>query len=184
MKKNTLVIFSLISSLILASCGGNNNSSSSASKETIADNQTATSYDLSDKGIPTSIEGPEGATVGKGMSGGEIEGVKTTSLSISKGKFKLEVNMDSESSGRTLEGLIAYYKELRMEEKGFELIKEDANGFIYKSLIVDETDYDFMYIKMNEEGIALEMTAGFSFSNYSLEDIEKMYEAASKATWK
>ncbi len=186
MKKNTLVTISYIFSLFLISCGGNNSNSSSVdSKKTVADTPAAVaSYDLSDKGIPTSIEGPAGAKVRKGMSGGEIDGVKTTSLSISKDMFKLEVNMDSEASGRTLEELVTYYKELWQDEKGFEIVKEDANGFIYKTTDDGETNYSFDYIKMNEKGIALEITTGFALSNFTQEDIEKMYQAAQKATWK
>ncbi|WP_108809184.1 hypothetical protein [Aquimarina spinulae] len=184
MKKNTLVIISFIFSLILASCGGKNNTTSNDSEETIAETSAVASYDLSEKGIPAIIEGPIEATIGEGMGAGEIDGIKTISLGITKDKFKLEINMDSAPSERTLDELVAFHKELSQEEEGFELIKEDSNGFIYKTTEDGETNHNFNYVKMNEKGDALEMTTGFSLVNYTLEEVEKMYEAAKKATWK
>jgi len=185
--KLTLVL--LLSTLVLVSCGGTTNdkiAENATSTETQETNKESTgpqNYDLSEKGIPTVIQIPYGAKIGKGMSGGEIDGVKTTSISIKKDKFNLEVNMDSEPSGKNLAELIAWYKEVDAEDENFEIIKEDANGYIYKFSYEGEVDYGLSYAKMNEKGEAIEMTTGFSLSSFSLEDVETMYEAAKTATW-
>ena len=182
--KRKLVTISVIASLFLASCGGGESSADGSGAGTEAAAATTASYDLTEKGIPTVIEGPSGANIGKGMSGGEIDGVKTTSLSLTVDKFKMEINMDSEPSGRTLPELIQFYKEISQDDEGFEVVKEDANGFIYKSTLDGAVNYQFHFIKMNESGSALEMTTAFSISDYTLEEVEKMYEAAKTATWK
>lgn len=189
MKTTTnLALACLTSSLLLVSCGGGNKEKSSDANTDTQSNveapvATTETYDLTAQGIPTKIIGPAGATIGKGMSGMEIDGVTTTSLLISKGKFKLEVNMDSEASGRDLAGLIDYYKDLDSTDDGFEMIKEEANGYIYKSVFEGEVDYGIRYIKMNDKGEAVEMCSGFMIDSYKIEDAEALFEAAKTATW-
>jgi hypothetical protein len=188
MKRSTLASICFIFSLCLVSCGRNSNNNTDTStggEETDTKTSALTTYDLSKKEIPVIIEGPEGASVEDGMMGEvEIEGVKTISVVIIKDGFKLEVSMESEPSGETLEESVAFLKEISQEEVGFELIREESNGFIYKTTEDGETNHDFNYVKMNEKGEAIKMTTGFSLTNYSLKDVEKIYKAAKKATWK
>ncbi|MDO5972351.1 hypothetical protein Q4Q35_21330 [Flavivirga aquimarina] len=185
--KKSIAFLIILTSLV--SCGGKtkkeNLSENKGSTETPVEEAPAiASYDLTEKGIPTIIQAPSGAEIKKGMGGAEVDGVKTTSLLISNGKFKLEVNMDSEASGMSLEELVAYYKEVSEEDEGFEIVKEEANGFIYKTAIGGDVDYFVDYIKMNDKGESIEMNSGFSMSEYSLEEAEKIFEAAKTATWK
>lgn len=171
----------LIVSLFITSCGGGEKSKEE--EKAVVEVSGPAIYDLTSQGIPTSIEAPAGASVKDGMSGGEIDGVKTTSVLIDKDMFKLEVNMDSESSGRDLAGLMEFYKDLDSGDEGFEIVKEEANGYIYKSVTMGDTSYMVRYIKINANGEALEMESGFSIPDYTLEDAEKIFAAAKAATW-
>jgi len=181
-----LTIIYITISIFITSCIGNiGNDKKDRNQNVNLETLETEVYDLTSRGIPTTIEGPAGATISNGMSGGEYDGFVTTSLLIDGGNLKLEVNIDSQPSGRSLAELITWYKELDRDNENdqFEIIREETDGYIYKSVVMGDPSYLIRHIKMNSKGEALEMESGFSFPDYTLEEAEKILEFAKTATW-
>ena len=76
--------------------------------------------DLTSKGIPVSLDAPEGAIIEKGIGDGlEMDGSTLSVLEVNKGTFSLEVSMDSEEMYQEAEEYIQFFKEM-VEDENFE----------------------------------------------------------------
>ncbi len=172
MKKTKLLLSTAIAGglLFLASCGG----SSDSTPAVMAD------LSLADKGIPITISAPEGAEVKKGMLTGEMDGVKIINQTVKKDKFNLDITMFDTDNEKTVEELVASDKEVSGEDDGFEIITEDANGYLYKTVSDGTTDFSFYYCVIKDNR-AIEFTTGLSFSEFSQANVETMMGAAKSA---
>ena len=172
--KTNLKFFTVLAialSFLLTSCGGEEKSSEPAK---IVD------FDLSEKGIPVIVKAPEGAEVKKGMMNAS-DGERTiVSWEVKKDKFKLEVNFDSDAQGLSAADLVAFHMKNAKEEEGFELVKEEANGFIYKTVTSGDANYSFNYAAV-KDGVSVEFAPGFSLSDFTLEEAQLMYDNAKLA---
>ena len=185
MKKKILSIGVILTTLFFIACGGgeaNNSDSSESGSESTSESSTPKDVDLSEHGIPLTLTVPAGSEVSQGMLNGEIEGIKMYNVDIKKDKFYLSVLMtDVEEEGQTLQAAVASEKEdVEIFNEGVEFISEDANGFIYKYDEDGDANYGFSYIA-EKEGNFILIEAGLSFSTYSKEQIQEMYNAAKTA---
>ncbi len=174
MKKLGLFLLTAVLAGFSVSCGGGSSSS-------LAD-MKLTELNLADKGIPVTIQAPEGAEIKDGMFMGEFGGIKMLDYEIVKDEFVLEVSMDDTEETRTAEEIIADAKETAQTEDGFvEFVKEEPNGFIYKVKTDDYEDYKFHYVLMKDNR-AIEFTEGLKlFTEFSLKDAETLYNIAKNA---
>ncbi len=189
MKKPTLLLTLAIAiSFALASCGGettettnNDETENTSDTENSTESEEASGpaeYDLSEKGIPVVVTAPAGAEITKGMLAGEIDGTMNYSWDIKKDNFGLEVSMWDTEDGYTIEEAVAEDKEINAEEEGFEIVSEEANGYIYKYTIEGDEDYSFYYVK-EKNGRLIEFTTALNLMDeYTLEDVQAMWAAA------
>jgi len=176
MRKNVLIV-SLLFVVGLISMNWKVSPKNMADDELVA-------YDISKFGIPVVVMAPPGAEVSKSELGSmEIEGIKMLSVDIAKDMFILNVSMiDMELEGESLSDLVESSIENVEEETGFEIIKQDEGGFIYKTNDPDiGLDHSFSYIMIKDDK-EISFTTGLSmFDNFSLEDVEIMYAASKLA---
>ncbi len=174
MKKLGLFLLTAVLTVFSVSCGGGSSSS-------LAD-MKLTELNLADKGIPVTIQAPEGAEIKDGMFMGEFGGIKMLDYEIVKDEFVMEVSMDDAEETRTAEEIISDTKEAAQTEDGFvEFVKEEPNGFIYKIKTDDYEDYKFHYVLLKDKR-AIEFTEGLKlFTEFTLKDAETLYNIAKNA---
>ena len=138
--------------------------------------------DLSEKGIPVSINAPDGAVINEGIGNGmEFEGVITHVWEINKGDFSLEVSMDDDEMWQEKEDYMQDTRDFfEMEEEFGGYVLEEPNGMIVKYNYEDGPAYDFYYILVKDNH-AIEFSIGLETGNYSLENMRKLYQAAKEA---
>ena len=175
MKKLGLFLLTAVIVSFAVSCGGGSSSSSLADMK-------LTELNLADKGIPVTLQAPEGAEIKDGMFMGEFGGIKMLDYEIVKDEFVMEVSMDDAEESRTAEEIVNDAKETAKTEEGFvEFVKEEPNGFIYKVKTDDYTDYKFHYVLMKDNR-AIEFTEGLKlFSEFTQQDAETLYNIAKNA---
>ncbi len=174
MKKSVLYLFTIVLASFSVSCGGGSGNS-------LAD-MKLTELNLADKGIPITIQAPEGAEIKNGMFMGEFGGIKMLDYEIVKGEFVIEVSMDDAKETRTVEQIVNDAEETAKTEEGFvKFVKKETNGFIYKVKIDDNEDYKFHYVLM-KDGKAIEFTEGLKlFTEFTEKDAETLYNIAENA---
>ncbi len=174
MKRIGLFLFTVVLAGFSVSCGGGNGNS-------LAD-MKLTELNLTDKGIPVTIQAPEGAEVKDGMFKGEFGGIKMLDYEIVKGEFVMEISMDDAKETRSIKQIINDAKETAQTEEGFiKFVKEETNGFIYKVKIDDNEDYKFHYVLMKDDK-AIEFTEGLKlFTEFTQKDAETLYNIAKNA---
>ena len=185
MKKQSILLSVLIVAMFsFYACNGEKqqtNDTQVASVEQPSSQETAMSeFDLSDRGIPIKVKAPVNVEIKKGMGAGEMDGAKIYSCLLQKDKFRLEIDMWDAQIENTVPELIQDHKDIVIEDEGFEIVKEEENGFIYKTKNEDGDNFNFYYVKMKDQK-AIEFGSGLNFSNYTLEQIETLYEAAKNA---
>lgn len=138
--------------------------------------------DISEMGIPVTFDAPLGAEVNEGLGMAEMEdGTKQYNFEVSSDNFILDVTMFDENLEMSIEEFVADAKELAMEEEGFVgIISEETSGFVYQLDNEEGTDYSFYYVFVKDNK-AIEFATGLNFSNYSLEEVTKLFEAAKTA---
>ncbi len=173
MKKLSLILITAVLTSFSVSCGGGSSS--------LADMKLS-ELNLADKGIPVTIQAPEGAEIKDGMFMGEFGGIKMLDYEIVKDEFVMEISMDDSEETRTVEEIVNDAKETAQTEEGFvEIVKEETNGFIYKVKTDDYEDYKFHYVLM-KDGKAIEFTEGLKlFTEFTLKDAETLYNIAKNA---
>ncbi|NOZ36136.1 MAG: hypothetical protein GXO80_12670 [Chlorobi bacterium] len=141
-----------------------------------------TALNLTDKGIPVTIQAPEGAEVKDGMFKGEFGGIKMLDYEIVKGEFVMEISMNEAKETRSIKQIIDDAKETAQTEEGFiKFVKEETNGFIYKVKLDDNEDYKFHYVLMKDDK-AIEFTEGLKlFTEFTQKDAETLYNIAKNA---
>lgn len=139
------------------------------------------SLSLTDKGIPVTITVPEDYEISDGIGNADFEGVQYMNFVVKKDKFILDIFMPKESPTGKLEDYLKRAKEQAKQENGFaEFVLEEKAGFIYKIKTSEGFDYNFNYTIIKENR-AIEFVAGLNFSDYTLPEIKKIYEAAKTA---
>lgn len=137
-------------------------------------------YDLSEYEIPIVVDAPIGAEIEAGVGNGSFGGVRTINYEITKGDFVLDVN-HIVGAKYEKENLIGSERLFAEEITGFEsFVLEEENGFIYKVNTEEGVDYGFYYVTF-KDGAPVEFGVGFSYSNFTLEQVQKMYAAAKAA---
>ncbi len=188
MKKSRLflmIVFIATFAIFGCSSTDNGNNTNADTTEANTDEVTPESktieINLADKGIPVTVTAPTGSEVKKGIANGEFDGVKFMNYYITKDDFILDAMMEDSDLESSVTELLADSKQLAQEEDGFsEIVKEETNGFIYKLKADGADDYNFCYILIKDKR-AIEFSAGLKFSEFSLENIEILYEAAKNA---
>ena len=185
--KNYFLSLIVIAMLFVVACGGNekkDTDNGNDDTEVGTDQSKTAEYDLSSNEIPVIVTGPAGAEVSKGMGNAEMDGERTINYQIVKDNFKLDVTYTT-GGEYTKEEVYATAKEITEEEEGFvEFISKDEDGFIYKLKTDDGDDYGFSYIYINNKKEPIEFGKGFSLSNFTLDQIKELYEAAKTAKLK
>jgi len=139
-----------------------------------------TNYDLSQYEIPVVVAAPIGAEIKAGVGNGAFGGVRTINYEIIKGDFILDVN-HIVGAKYSKENLITSEKLFAEELEGFEgFISEEENGFIYKVKTNEGEDYGFYYVIFKGEE-PIEFGVGFSYTNFTLEEVKNMYKVAKAA---
>lgn len=138
--------------------------------------------DLTEKGIPVSVNAPDGAVIEEGVGNGmDFDGVVTHVWEVNKGDFSLEVAMDDDDMWQDLADYVQDNKDFyEMDEEFGGYVVEESNGFIVKMNYEDGEEYEFYHI-MVKNNRAIEFSVGLGQFDYSLENIRKMYEAAKGA---
>ncbi len=175
MKKLGLFLLTAVMAGFSVSCGGG------SSTDSLSD-MKLTELNLADKGIPVTIQAPEGAEIKDGMFMGEFGGIKMLDYEIVKDEFVMEVSMDDTDETRTLEEIVSDAKETAQSEEGFvKFVKEEPNGFIYKVKTDDYTDFKFHYVLLKDKR-AIEFTEGLKlFTEFTQKDAETLYNIAKNA---
>ncbi len=179
----------------MTSCGGGgekdkddtkdeqaNVSESKSGKTETSEEVGSTTIDLTDMSVPLKVEVPEGVEVNEGMMMGEFDGVKTYNYELKKDGWVMDMTMMDESPYTDKAGYIADYKDIVKSMDGFkEIVEEGENGFIYKVTNEDGEDYNFYYVVFKDDR-AIEFEAGLKFTNFTLDEVKSMYEAAKSAS--
>ncbi len=142
----------------------------------------AVTVDLYSKGIPISVDAPNGATIRSGlMDGMEMENGKTLNWEINKGEFSLDVSMQDADMTQTKTEYVRYSKSVAQKDKSFvRFVESDMNGFLVMLSFNGAIEYDFYHV-VEKDKRAIEFSVGLGTSDYSLENIRKIYHAAQTA---
>jgi hypothetical protein len=142
----------------------------------------AVTIDLTDMSIPLKLEVPEGVEVNEGMMMGEFDGIQTYNYELKKDGWVMDMTMMDEAPYTDKAGYISDYKDIVKSMDGFkEIVEEGENGFIYKVTNEDGEDYNFYYVVFKDDRV-IEFEAGLKFTNFTLDEVKSMYEAAKSAT--
>ncbi|MEM7037147.1 MAG: hypothetical protein AAF570_09230 [Bacteroidota bacterium] len=194
MKRFSIPFLALLMVLFVAGCGQESGDSgktdagtgtANTDNTTVTDNNDGpkeasktTSYNLADKGIPVTLNGPAGAEVKKGLMSGELAGHTIYDWDIVKDNFVVNVNMiDIDvDEGQTAESLYKDWMDQTKSEAGFEMVMEEGNGAVYKT----NEGYDFylVHVKDNRE---ISFTTGLTFNDLTEDDVKAMYNASKAA---
>jgi hypothetical protein len=137
--------------------------------------------DLSTKGIPVSLNVPEGAVIVEGVGHGlEFDGVKTLVWEVNKGDFSLEIMMEDAEMYQEAQDYMDFAKEMAENEGFTEYVFNEPNGFIYKSIIENEVYYGFYYLLV-KNGHAIEFATGMESDDSNLANVRAIYAAAKGA---
>ncbi len=142
----------------------------------------AVTVDLYAKGIPISVEAPNGSTIRSGlMDGMDMGNGKTLNWEINKGEFSLDVSMQDEDIKQTKSEYVRYSKSVAQKDPSFvRFVESDLNGFLVKLSFNGAIEYDFYHV-VEKDKRAIEFSVGLGTSDYSLENIRKIYHAAQTA---
>lgn len=138
--------------------------------------------DLTSKGIPVTVDVPYGCVVESGILNGMVmDEVTTHCWDINNGDFSLEVTMDDEDLWQSPSEYVDYAANvLEMDESFMGYIETDENGFLAKMDFSGEVEYEFYHLVVKNNR-AIEFSTGLATSDYSLENIRKIYRAAKTA---
>lgn len=137
--------------------------------------------DLTSKGIPVSVNAPDGAQVVEGIGNGlEIEEMVYHVWEVNMGDFSLEVSMDEEEMYQDSEEYLSDMKEI-IEDEDFEgYVLEETNGFIYKYSLEGDVYYGMYYLLVKNDH-AIEFSTGMDADDSDLANVKAIYAAAKSA---
>ncbi|MDG1332935.1 MAG: hypothetical protein P8P74_11445 [Crocinitomicaceae bacterium] len=165
--KRTVVSFGAVLSLILLV---------SAMKS------VAVNVDLESRGIPIIVDVPNGSVVSEGLlSGMDMGESKTLSWEINQGEFSLDISMEDAAVRKTHAEYLRYERSVVEMDPSFDgYIESDNNGFLVKLDFDGVVEYDFYHL-VTKNNRAIEFSVGLGASDYSKENIRKIYRAAKTA---
>ncbi len=176
MKKVNFLITAVIAIFALSSCGGGStkdgNHESSEAK--------MVEMSLSEKGIPVTFSAPEGVEITDGLLNGVFDGVVLINYEVKKDNFIMDVLMEDADLVDDLSTYLEYAKGTDIDSDFVEFVKEEENGYIAKLESEDGDNYAFYYVLIKDNR-AIEFTEGLNFSDYTLQEIETLYNAAKDA---
>lgn len=190
--KHVSILVSILLVMFLVSCGGGestDNEEKTKTEDNAANvseaNESAeivmSNIDFAEQSIPITMDVPEGAEVTEGMLNGEFGGVNLLNYEVAKDGWILDISMMDEAPYGEKEDYIQDAKDFAMETEGFvEIVDEDESGFIYKLENEDGDEYNLYYVIIKDDR-AIEIEEGLKFTNYTLEEITSMFEAAKTA---
>lgn len=137
--------------------------------------------DLTEKGIPVTVNAPDGAVIVEGIGHGmEFDGVTTYVWEVNKGDFSLEVSMDNEEMYQEADEYVSFAKELTEDEDFDSYVVDETNGFIYKYSFDGDVYYGCYYLKV-KNGYAIEFATGMDSDDSDLANVKAIYAAAKEA---
>lgn len=145
---------------------------------------TQMTVDLTGKGIPVTINAPDGSEIFEGVGNGlDFEGVVSHVWEVTKHDedFSIEVAMEDGEMWQNAADYVADWREIyEMDEAFVEFVVSDEHGFICKYDLEGEMEFDFYY-QLVKGDRAIEFSMGLGSDNYSLENVRKHYEVAKAA---
>ncbi|MEA1874377.1 MAG: hypothetical protein U9N51_08125 [Bacteroidota bacterium] len=190
--KHVSILVSILLVMFLVSCGGGestDNEEKTKTEDNAANvseaNESAeivmSNTDFTEQSIPITMDVPEGAEITEGMLNGEFGGVNLLNYEVAKDGWILDISMMDEEPYREKEDYIQDAKDFALETEGFaEIVDEDESGFIYKLENEEGNEYNLYYVIIKDDR-AIEIEEGLKFTNYTLEEITSMFEAAKTA---
>lgn len=141
-----------------------------------------TVVDLSSRGIPISVTTPDGAVISSGvLNGMEMEGVTTHCWDISKGEFSLEVTMEDEDLTKSRDEYVSFARNvLEMDRSFVGFVESDKDGFLAKMNFGGIVEYEFYHVVLKNNR-AIQFSTGLSTTDFSMNNIIKIYYAAKTA---
>lgn len=176
MKKINLLIIIIIAIFALSSCGGSSNDNATNNENSEI---TMSEMNLFEKGIPVTFLAPEEVEISDGLLNGEFDGIVLHNYEVKKGSFIMDVLMDDADVVDDIATYLEYAKE-EDNEDFVEFVKEEENGYIAKLKSEDGDNYAFYYVLIKDNR-AIEFSEGLNFSDYTLEQIETLYNTAKAA---
>lgn len=137
---------------------------------------------LEDKGIPVTVNAPEGAVIEEGVGHGmELDGVVSYVWEINAEGFSLEAAMEDDEMWQDKADYLSDAREFVEMDEGFEGYEvEEENGFICRYNYDGDVEYDFYYILVKGDR-AIEFTPGLGLDEYSFANIRQLYYTAKAA---
>ena len=127
---------------------------------------------LSNKGIPVTIPGITKT----------VQGTKYTQLnSYLKDGLTIEVSMWDTDNIFTVSEMVSEDKKIMAEEDGFEILKEEKNGYIFKLNYEGVEDFGFYYALNKNDRIIEFGPAVIENKFYTFEQAFKMFETCKNA---
>lgn len=137
--------------------------------------------DLTSKGIPVTVNAPDGAVVAEGIGNGmEMDEAVYHVWEVNKGDFSLEVSMDDDEMYQDAADYVTDFKEIVEDEDFEEYVLEEANGFIYKYSLDGDVYYGMYYLLVKNDH-AIEFSTGMASDDSSLTNVKAIYAAAKGA---
>jgi len=174
MKKISLLFFVTIAIFALSSCGGGSNDEGKSELK-------MTQVSLAEKGIPVEFMAPEGAEIKEGLVNGNFDGVAYLNYEVTIDDFIMDVQMEDIDLENDMATYLKFAKEIETTGDDFvEFVKEEEDGYIAKLKSEDGDNYAFCHILIKDKR-AIEFSEGLKLSNYTLAQIETLYNAAKAA---
>ena|SRR3989338_946278 len=137
--------------------------------------------DLTSKGIPVTMNAPDGAAIAEGIGHGmEMDGVKLYVWEINQGDFSLEVSMEDDDLYQEEEAYVRFAKEFAETADFEEYVLDETNGFIYKYSLDGDVYYACYYLLI-KNGRAIEFATGMDSDDSNLTNVKAIYAAAKGA---
>lgn len=138
--------------------------------------------DLESRGIPITVNVPNGSVVSAGfLDGMDMGETKTLNWEINQGDFSLDISMEDAAPKKSHAEYLRYEKNVVEMDPSFDrYIESDNNGFLVKLDFDGVVEYDFYHL-VTKDNRAIEFSVGIGASDYSQENIRKIYYAAKSA---
>ncbi|MBN1180938.1 MAG: hypothetical protein JXB49_01535 [Bacteroidales bacterium] len=173
---NLMAIFGTI--LVMSSCGGDKKSGNNSDSPKPVEGYE---LNLAENNIPLVMTAPKGATVGKGAGVTEMNGVQYVNLSIKAQDYKLNVSMPDADITESLESIVGTQKDLALKNEAAEIVKDEANGFIYKFTNTKGENYGCIYVVIKDNRQITFTSVPPMSKNYTLDQAKAMYNSAKSA---
>ena len=167
-----LIVYSIFLFSFIACDGVKKPNVSDTIPDTIEEKEVESSTNLSSKGIPVTIPGITKTE----------KGTKYIQLnSYTEDGLVIETSMWDTDNIFSVSEMISEDKKIMSEEEGFEVLKEEKNGYIFKLTYDGLEDFGFYYaINKNDRIIEFGPTINAN-KFYTFEETNKMFEACKKA---